>query len=189
VVGLGAGVLASYGRAGDVFRFYEINPLVADIANSEFTFLQDCAADKAVVLGDARLVLEREASQQFDLLAVDAFSGDAIPLHLLTRQAFKTYARHLKPMGLLAIHISNQYLDLEPVIAEVATLEKRSALVINDGGEGADYLSPSKWVLVTANHARFDDPVFRDAQKAPAQLRNGMRPWTDDYSNLIQILK
>ena len=120
VIGLGAGVTASFCRAGDVFRFYEINPLALSIANTWFTFLRDCKADHEVLLGDARLTLEAQPSQQFDLMAIDAFSSDAIPVHLLTREAFALYFRHLKPTGILAVHVSNRYLDLVPVVSRNA---------------------------------------------------------------------
>src|SRR5205807_5602010 len=129
VVGLGAGTLAAYGRTGDVFRFYDINSDVVELARSEFTFLKDSRAKVEVALGDARLSLEREPAQNFDVLALDAFSSDAIPVHLLTVEAFKTYLRHLKPDGVLAVHISNRYLDLVPVVQQAArhlSLEVRS---------------------------------------------------------------
>ena len=121
VIGLGAGVTASFCRAGDVFRFYEINPLALSIASTWFTFLRDCKADHQVLLGDARLTLEAQPSQQFDLMAIDAFTSDAIPVHLLTREAFALYFRHLKPSGILAVHVSNRYLDLVPVVSRNAT--------------------------------------------------------------------
>ena len=107
MIGLGTGTIASYGRAGDYYRIYEINPLVLEVARREFTYLLDCPAKVDVVLGDARLSLEREPSQQFDVLAVDAFSGDAIPVHLLTLETFRLYFRHLRPDGILAVHVSN----------------------------------------------------------------------------------
>ncbi len=116
VVGLGTGTLAAYGRAGDTLRFYDINPLVVQIARDRFKYLSDCPAHVDIVLGDARLSLAREPSQQFDILVIDAFSGDAIPVHLLTREAFRIYWRHLKPDGVLAVHISNRYLNLAPVV-------------------------------------------------------------------------
>jgi hypothetical protein len=117
VIGLGAGTIAAYGRPIDRYTFYDINPLVLDIARRQFRYLRSCMARNEVILGDARLSLERETSKQFDVLAVDAFSGDAIPVHLLTRQAFALYWRHLKPDGVLAVHVSNKYLSLAPVVA------------------------------------------------------------------------
>src|SRR5205814_881496 len=125
VIGLGAGTLAAYGRPGDTYRFYDINPLVIDIARSQFRFLPDCKAKVDVVLGDARLSLEREAPENYDVLAVDAFSSDAIPVHLLTREAIALYFRHLQPGGVLAVHVSNKYLNLAPVVGMAAdSLEK-----------------------------------------------------------------
>ncbi len=110
-----------------MFRFYEINPLALSIASTWFTFLHDCKADHQVLLGDARLTLEAQPSQQFDLMAIDAFTSDAIPVHLLTREAFALYFRHLKPAGILAVHVSNRYLDLVPVVAR-ATLTTSAKL-------------------------------------------------------------
>ena len=120
VIGLGAATLASYGRPGDYYRFYEINPLVIEVARKQFTYLSDCPAKVDVVLGDARLSLDREPSQQFDVLAVDAFSSDSIPVHLLTLEAFRLYFRHLRPDGVLAVHVSNTHLKLEPVVGRLA---------------------------------------------------------------------
>src|SRR5207244_4450102 len=111
IIGLGAGVLAVYGRPRDVYRFYEINPQVLEVAEKEFTFLKDSAAKVEFVAGDARLSLENEDAQGFDVLVVDAFSGDSIPVHLLTQEAAALYFRHLKPDGILVVHVTNVYLD------------------------------------------------------------------------------
>jgi SAM-dependent methyltransferase len=189
VVGLGAGVTASFCRAGDVFRFYEINPLALSVANTWFTFLRDCKADHQVLLGDARLTLEAQPSQQYDLMAIDAFSSDAIPVHLLTREAFALYFRHLKPNGILAVHVSNRYLDLVPVVSRNAHDFGKTAMDINDEDEEEDYFSNSDWVDVTADHAIFRDPIFKSSSVTPARVRPDLRPWTDDYSNLFQIVK
>jgi hypothetical protein len=189
VIGLGAGVTAAYGRRGDFFRFYEINPLDLNIANTWFTFLKDCPADHQVLLGDARLTLERQPSQQFDVLAVDAFTSDAIPIHLLTREAFVLYFRHLNRGGILAVHISNRYLDLEPVVARNALDLGKAAIKVNDDGGDEDYLSESDWVLVATDSALFSDSLFRNSGIQPAKPRPGLRPWTDDYSNMIQLMK
>lgn len=187
VVGLGAGVTASYCRPGDVFRFYEINPLVLSVANTWFTFLKDCPADHQVLLGDARLTMEHQPSQQFDVLAVDAFTSDAIPVHLLTREAFALYFRHLKGQGILAVHVSNRYLDLVPVVARNARDLGKTAILIHDEGDDYDYLSENDWVLVTSDAQQFRDPLFGSGTRPDP--RPGLRPWTDDYSNLFQILK
>jgi hypothetical protein len=180
VIGLGAGTLAAYGRPIDRYRFYEINPLVLKIATTEFTFLGDCPAPWDVVLGDARLSLEREQPQQFDLLAVDAFSGDAIPVHLLTREAFRLYWHHLKPNGVLAVHVSNRYLSLGPVVLTAAFETARDARSVSQSG--------SDWVLVTNRAGFFDQPEIRRVANLIDPI-TGLRMWTDDYSNLFKILR
>jgi len=191
VIGLGAGVTAAYCRPGDVFRFYEINPLDLNIASTWFTFLRDCTAEHDVLLGDARLTLERQPSQHFDLIAVDAFSSDAIPVHLLTREAFVLYFHHLKPNGILAVHVSNRYLDLVPVVSRNAQEIGKAALEIDDRGEEYDYLTSNDWVLVTSDPAiaMFTNRLFHAERITRARMRPNLRPWTDDYSNLFQILK
>ena len=187
VIGLGAGTLASFGRPGDYFRFYEINPLVLEIARREFTYLMDCQANCEVALGDARLSLEREPSQQFDVLAVDAFSSDAIPVHLLTLEAFRVYFRHLRPDGILAVHVSNSHLALEPVVQRAAdVLGKRTLLIDTD--DSSDLVYGATWVLVASRQEVFDKPAFR-VGSSKIEVKRGLRAWTDDYSNLFQILK
>ena len=188
VVGLGAGVSAAYCRPGDVFRFYEINPLDLNIATTWFTYLNDCPGDHQVFMGDARLTMERQDGQQFDVLAIDAFTSDAIPVHLLTREAFAVFFRHIKPSGILAVHVSNRYLDLVPVVARNAHDLHKTALDVDDDGESEEYYSISDWVLVSADSAVFGDNLFHESAQ-PAKVRPGLRPWTDDYSNLFQILK
>ncbi len=189
VIGLGAGVTASFCRAGDVFRFYEINPLALSIASTWFTFLRDCKANHQVLLGDARLTLEAQPSQQYDLMAIDAFTSDAIPVHLLTREAFALYFRHLRPTGILAVHVSNRYLDLVPVVSRNAHDLGKAAIDVDDEDEEADYFSDSDWVLVSSDAAIFHDKAFKSSSVQPARFRPNLRPWTDDYSNLYQILK
>jgi spermidine synthase len=187
-IGLGAGVTANYGRRGDYMRIYEINPLIEMIAQKWFTFYPHSEADKQILMGDARLTLERQETQNYDLLAVDAFSSDAIPVHLLTREAMAVYWRHLKPDGILALHISNRYLNLEPVCLGDAMAYGKMAMTVDDDGEEASYASSSTWVLVTSNKAWFDAPSFKGADIHPAKTIPNFRPWTDDYSNLFQIL-
>ncbi|HXP89196.1 MAG TPA: fused MFS/spermidine synthase [Bryobacteraceae bacterium] len=191
-VGLGAGVMTNYGRAGDYLRVYEINPLVQNISTPAqgalFTFYPHSAADKAVVMGDARLSLERQEPQQYDLLSVDAFSSDAIPIHLLTREALGLYFHHLKPTGVLALHISNRYLNLEPVCSAGADYYKKYAMTVSDDAGDAPYLSSSTWVLLAADASLFDAPAFSSADMHRAVTPKGFRPWTDDYSNIVQIL-
>jgi len=188
VIGLGAGTLAAYGRAGDTIRFYDINPAVIQIAKTEFTYLADCPAHIDIVLGDARLSLAREPSRQFDLLMVDAFSGDSIPVHLLTREAFQIYWRHLKPNGVLAVHVSNHYLDLAPVVQLAANESHKQAWQIDNDNDDRAQIYTSTWVLLTSRPGFFDQPLFR-GQLTRIGVRPRLRPWTDDYSNLWQVLK
>jgi SAM-dependent methyltransferase len=187
VIGLGAGTLASYGRPGDYYRFYDINPLVLEIARREFTYLMDCQAKLDVVLGDARLSLEREPSQQFDVLALDAFSSDAIPVHLLTLEAFRVYFRHLRPDGILAVHVSNSHLELEPVVQRAADALGKPTLLI-DTDDASDLVYGATWVLVASRPEVLSQPAFRVGSGKIA-VKPGFRLWTDDYSNLWRILK
>jgi SAM-dependent methyltransferase len=188
VVGLGAGTLAAYGRSGDVFRFYDINAKVVELARTEFSFLKDSPARMEVQLGDARLSLEREPPQNFDLLALDAFSSDAIPVHLLTVEAFRAYLRQLRPGGVLAVHISNRYLDLVPVVQQAArqlSLELRE--VENDDDDDAGVYR-SDWLLLSTSPAAFEGPLLKEAAvRIEAAPRVAL--WTDDYSDLYRILK
>jgi SAM-dependent methyltransferase len=190
VIGLGVGTLAVYGRLGDRYRMYEINPAVVDIARSEFTFLANSRAQVQVVLGDARLQLEREPPQQFDVLAVDAFSSDSIPAHLLTKQAMQAYLRHMRPDGVLAFHVTNRFLDLAPVVLRIATELGLEAVLVSDDPQsyGNKLLSSSDWVLVTRNRAFLEHPVIRKSATA-IEARPGWRLWTDDFNNLFQVLK
>jgi hypothetical protein len=195
VVGLGAGTLAAYGRPGDSFRFYEINPAVANMAtgwNGCFSFLQDCPARVKVVLGDARISLERElaegGSQDFDVLAVDAFSGDSPPVHLLTREAFELYLAHLRAGGVLALHVSNRYLDLPPVVWKAADVLGVPAAEIW-GKSDKERAWSSVWILVTRDEAFLRIPALAAAASPREEGGRSVRLWTDDYSNLFQILK
>ncbi len=192
VIGLGTGTIAAYGRAGDFYRYYEINPLVRGISlGQQFTFLTDCKCAHEVTMGDARLSLERELEngepQDFDVLAVDAFSSDSIPVHLLTKEAMELYFRHLRPNGILAVHISNRYLDLQPVLkGEAEALNKAARVVDTDDDDSQDVFGAT-WVLLTAPASGFDDELLK--QSAAIESKRKVRLWTDDYSNLFQILK
>jgi SAM-dependent methyltransferase len=188
VIGLGTGTLAAYGRPGDVYRFYEINPLVIEIARSQFRFLPESRAKVEVVLGDARLSLDREAPQNYDILAVDAFSSDAIPIHLLTREAFALYFRHLKPGGVLAVHISNKHLNLAPVADLAAHAFGKHDVLIDSDDDDDNAVFSATWVLISARQSFFDFPFIFKAG-TPIKDVDGLRMWTDDYSNLFQILK
>jgi SAM-dependent methyltransferase len=185
VIGLGVGTLAAYGRPGDVVRFYELNPVVLDIARHEFTYLKDSAARIEVALGDARLSLEREPPQGFDLLVVDAFSSDAIPVHLLTREALEIYLRHLRPGGVVAFHTSNRYVDLPPVVARLAELRGLTARLIEVDDDDT-FNTPSSWVLVSADARFFAEPQIRTAASKLAHTT--ARAWTDDFSDLIEYM-
>ena len=190
VVGLGVGVLTSYARAGDTFRIYEINPVVARVADEQFTYLsrsRESGADIELLLGDARLVLERQDRQQFDLLAIDAFSSDAIPTHLLTNEAIALYFEHLRPDGVLAIHISNRYLDLAPVCLRGAEHVNRPATIVRN--ERDSLSNASTWVLITDNVAMFQDEQFLGVDLAAPTAEKSFRAWTDEYSSLWQVLK
>jgi SAM-dependent methyltransferase len=193
VVGLGTGTMAAWGRAGDVVRFYDINPQVRRLAESRFTYLKQCPAKVEIVMGDARLSLEAEPPQHYDVLALDAFSGDAIPVHLLTKEAGEIYLRHLKPDGVLAVHISNRYLDLEPVVLNLARRLKLSAAVISDSREEEDVFAySSTWVLLTRNEKFLALPAIRDATSAvegPDKSARRVPLWTDDHASLFPILK
>jgi SAM-dependent methyltransferase len=187
-IGLGAGTLAAYGKTSDYFRFYEINPQVVAIAESSFSYLRDSPARIDVVLGDARLSLQNEAPQQFDVLAVDAFSGDAIPVHLLTKEAMEIYLRHLKPEGVLAFHTSSEYLYLSPVVQLLADDAGYSTRWITGSYNQLKLVATSNWVLVTRN-GRFLNDVDSLSYHRPILVPPHLRLWTDDYNNLFQILR
>jgi hypothetical protein len=188
VVGLGVGTIAAYGKAGDRIQFYEINPAVAPIAEHLFTYLRDSGAQIRIVDGDARSSLVRQQPQNFDVLVVDAFSGDAIPLHLLTEQAVEVYKRHLAPGGILAFHISNQHVDLEPEIAllgKAAGMEVRRVSSAENPARGE---FTATWMLMTANAGFFSQPDVASRVRPPSE-DGRVRPWTDDYSSLLPLLR
>ena len=187
MIGLGAGTIAAYGRPGDLIRIYEINPQVVDVARREFSFLGDSAATIELALGDARLNLAREPPHAFDLLAVDAFSGDAIPVHLLTEEAMAIYLRHLKPDGVIAFHVTNHFLNLAPVVKRIAETNGLVSALIADGKD-TETTFKSDWVLVTRSHAWLQRDDIAAAAK-PIDDIPRLRPWTDDFNNLFQILQ
>ena len=186
VVGLGVGTMAAHCRPGDHYRFYEINPLVVHAATTSFSFLSGCTGVD-IAEGDARLTLEREPAQQFDLLVLDAFSGDSIPVHLLTREAFALFFRHLKPGGVLAVHTSNRYLELAPVVRQAAGYFGKEALIVQREGDRDRHLTASQWVLLGEPSA----PAMEKLRQAgkPIVANAALRPWTDDYSSLLGALK
>jgi hypothetical protein len=188
IIGLGAGSIATYAQPGDIFRFYEINPVVETLAKDHFTYLADCRGKVEVVIGDARRSMEDEAPQAYDVLALDAFSGDAIPTHLLTREAFELYQQHLASGGVIAAHISNKHLDLGPVLIEVAKEFGWQAIDIDTDDEGKNGSAGSQWILLTANEGFLNDPVVRKAG-SPLTSDVSVRMWTDEYSNLLPLLE
>ena len=190
LVGLGAGTLATYARPEDSVHFYEIDPEMSRLAASTFTYVTNCRAKLELTSGDARLSLECQAPQGFDLLALDAFSSDAIPVHLLTAEAFEVYRRHLKTNGVIAVHISNKWLDLEPVLANVAA-HFNYQLVVIDHLPAADqwWLRRSTWALLTRNADLIDAPAIRAAGRPAGVKATSVPLWTDDFSSLVQILQ
>ncbi len=189
IVGLGVGTIAAYGKPGDRYRFYEINHQVIDVANSLFTYLRESKARIQIVEGDARLSLEREPSTRFDVLAIDAFSGDAIPVHLLTREAFALYRKHLDPAhGVLAFHVSNRYLDLAPIVRQLATDAGYTSTLIKSRKNDDELIASADWVLVSKNNTFANDADVK-AEIVPIPSRTGRRLWTDDYNNLFEVLK
>ena len=192
VVGLGTGTMAAFGRAGDYVRLYEINPQVQRVATSWFTYLPRCKGKAEVALGDARLSLEREPPQHFDLLVLDAFSSDAIPVHLLTKEAFEVYERHLNTNGIIAVHISNHYLDLEPVVVNLARHfgYKLAAIDYDDTeSEGDWWLYSSTWILLTRDPRIIASPAIHAAAYTVHTNSTKVPLWTDDFTSLYQVLK
>lgn len=193
VVGLGVGTLATYARPGDRVRFYEINPQVETMARDHFTFLSDCRGEETVVLGDARISLEEElrtsGSQEFDLLVVDAFSGDSIPLHLLTEEAFALYFSHLKPDGILAVHISNLHLDLSDPVRNLAAAFDRHAYRVEHAPDIDNYHAHySDWVLISkrANLTAELEAKGYFGEWATGEPRDIL--WRDNYCNLLDVV-
>jgi hypothetical protein len=193
VIGLGAGTVAAYGRPGATIRYYEINPDDVAIAREHFSYLRDSAAKVEIALGDARLSLERElaeaGSQQFDVLVVDAFSSDAIPVHLITREALALYRKHIKADGVIAFHVTNRYLDLPPVVKQLADDAGMLCVLIADDPLPQRYwLGSTDYVLVTSNGDFIHDERVRRLA-TPVEVPEGRRTWTDDYNNLFSVLK
>ena len=186
VIGLGTGTLAAYGDADDTYRFYDINPAVVRVAKEQFTYLKDSAAKIEIVLGDARLALERETPQGFDVLAVDAFSGDSIPVHLITLEAVGAYLRHMKPEGVIAFHVSNRFLDLKPVLLAIAERHGLEYAFVHE--KTAEGSTNSDWVLLTRHKPFILRPEIVEATE-PVAPEPGWRLWTDRYNNLIQVWK
>jgi spermidine synthase len=190
VVGLGTGTMAAFGRAGDYLCFYEINPQVQAVAKSWFSYLPKCPGKVEVALGDARLSLEREPPQHFDLLVLDAFSSDAIPVHLLTKEAFEVYQRHLNTNGIIAVHISNHYLDLEPVVVKLARHFGYKLVSIDyDETDDSWWLYSSTWILLSHSEQIINSPAIRNAASTVKTNDSKVPLWTDDFASLFQILR
>jgi hypothetical protein len=195
VLGLGVGTLAAYCQPDDTWRLYEINPDVVRIAEGEgdyFHYLADCTGRVEVVQGDARIDLEQELArgerQHFDVLVLDAFNSDSIPVHLLTREALALYLEHLAPDGVLALHISNRYLDLRPVVWGLADHFDLATALINTRGDG-ERRQPSVWMLAAREGDVLARPAIAERTTPRPDPSPVVRLWTDDYSNLFQILQ
>jgi len=195
ILGLGIGTLAAYAQPGDEYRLYEINSIVVDLAEGQggyFSFVSDSKARITMVLGDARISLERELAegqpQNFDVLVLDTFNSDSIPVHLVTKEAFDLYLKHLAPDGIIAAHISNRYLDLIPVFWQLAKYYQLS-MVRTDypGDDKGGY--PTEWLLLARDPNLLDSPAIRSQTLDLTGYSTDLQLWTDDYSNLFQILK
>ena len=191
LIGLGAGALAAYANTGDQWVIYEINPAVVELAKKEFSFLGRMKAPYEIVLGDGRLALEREAARQYDVLAVDAFSGDSIPIHLVTREAMAAYVKHLAPGGVIVFQATNRFVDLQPVAKRLADSFGLEAVLIEDSPQFTT--GPERWylhtdqIVMTKNKTLLQHPAFKEAKAI--SLRDDVGVFTDDHSNLLRILK
>ncbi len=189
VLGLGIGTLAAYARKGDTWRFYEINPQVQQLAETRFSYLSQAPGHLEIVLGDGRLSLEREPDQHFDLLVLDAFSSDAVPVHLLTHEAFAVYLRHLKPEGVIAVNITNRYVNLLPVLLDLATSYDLGLVDIRSkDGDTLWWYNSSRWVLMSHNRDFLTTKQIQIAAGASSPERKTLR-WTDDHTSLFPIMR
>ncbi len=193
LVGLGTGTLAAYARPGDYMRIYEINPTVEVLAKTQFKYLEYCPGKVEVAMGDARLVMEQEVEekrlQNFDLLALDAFSSDAIPVHLLTKEAFEIYMKQIKPDGVIAVHISNRYLDLRPVVEKLAEHFGLQVATISDDNEPEWWIYATTWMVLSKNKAIMEHEEIKDVAEAPEPTNRNFPLWTDDFASLYTIMK
>jgi hypothetical protein len=188
VVGLGAGTLAVYGRKGDSYRFYEINPQVIDVAMKEFSYLTDTPAKIENLLGDARLTMEREPAQNYDVLAIDAFSSDSIPTHLMTHQAMGVYLKNMKADGVIAFHVTNRFLHLAPVVKRIADEHRLHTVLISDEPDDASDFAKTDWVLVSRSEKALAHARIANVKEPIGEIP-GLRLWTDSFNNLFKILK
>jgi spermidine synthase len=190
ILGLGAGTMAGWARPGDLYKFYEINPQVIELAGSEFGYLKECHAKVELVLGDGRLALERESPQGFDLLAADAFSSDSVPMHLITREALQEYMRHVRPGGVVVFNVTNRYLDLAPVVRRLADSLGLHARLVSHLPTEEEYslYSSTDFVLVTADPGLFERPELVDVAEE-IRISRKVSVWTDDFNNLLEALR
>lgn len=193
LVGLGTGTLATYARPGDKMRIYEINPAVEKLAREQFKYLSHSPGEIEVAMGDARLVMEQEVAkgdlQGFDLLALDAFSSDAIPVHLLTKEAFAIYMKQIKPDGVIAVHISNRYLDLRPIVERLAVEFGLEVVSISDDDEPQWWVYATTWMILTKNKAILEHESIREKAEGPEPGKREAPLWTDDFASLYSIMK
>jgi hypothetical protein len=192
MIGLGTGTTAAYAKPGDSFFIYEINTEVERLAREYFTFLEDAGKSASVIIGDGRISLENQLKKEpmkFDVLGVDAFSGDAIPVHLITKEAVAMYFRHLKPDGILAIHVTNRYIDLKPVVYNLSAELEKTALLIEQEKDADTGLKHAEWILLTNNQAFInDEQITAHLSKFPTGMNKDVH-WTDDYSTIAPLLK
>ena len=188
MIGLGVGTALGYAGAQDTVKIYEINPDVVDIAKHHFTYLSETTAEVNIVLGDARLSLEQEPPQAFDIFVLDAFSSDAIPVHLLTREAFELYLKHLKPDGIIVVLISSWHFDFQPLLSGIASNFGLDSVLVRNAPKSLQEWG-SRWMILT-NNRKFmsQEAVQLELQNSPSQSAN-LRLWTDDFSSPFQLLK
>ena len=196
LLGLGVGTVTAYGKPGDYYRVYEINPQVKDIAEKPFSYMGTSEAKVDLIMGDGRLSMENEPPQNFDVLIMDAFSSDAVPVHLLTKEAFDIYVRHLKPDGTILVNISNRYLDLRPVVENAAKAFGFQTIHVNseDGmgeqdEESAWWLYGSSWMILSKNTEFMNRGPLRHAASPALTKPNTIPLWTDDYASMFTILQ
>jgi len=186
ILGLGIGVLVAYGRENDNYRIYELVPSVLEIAKKYFWYLTDAKANLSITLGDGRLNLEREPSQQFDMLSIDAFSSDSIPMHLMTVEALQVYQKQIKPEGAIVYNVTNRLINLAPMVQLLAQQEGMTAILISDTTAQGDYYK-TDFVIVTRNQKLIKDP--RLASATPIVPIPGLKVWTDNHNNLFDVLR
>ena len=187
VIGMGAGTMAAFAEPGHYYRIYEINPEAIHIAQNYFSYLKDCKGECDIVLGDARLSLEREEPNHFDVLCLDAFSGDAVPAHLLTDEAFQIYEKHLKPDGVLVFHVTNSYLNLVPVVEGLAEKHGYQWTRFYIPRDSEKLRFRTDYMLVTKN----EEFLKAHPSEVPAERVSTLKVplWTDRYNNIFQILR